>query len=110
MAGQWDDAANLLVLDPGAVISYERNATTNRRLEAAGIKVIRVPGSELAGCRGGPRAMCSPVGREPAVVPEPATAAPHPRGPVPVPEPRRAGACAEEAPARARQREREHAA
>jgi arginine deiminase len=53
------------------VLSYERNALTNARLEAAGIDVIRVPGGELAGCRGGPRAICCPVGREPAVMPEP---------------------------------------
>jgi len=72
-AGQWDDAGNLLVLKPGTVISYERNTLTNARLEAAGIEVIRVPGGELAGCRGGPRALCSPVGREPAVMPEPVT-------------------------------------
>jgi len=67
---QWDDAGNLLALGPGTVISYERNALTNARLEAAGIDVIRVPGGELAGCRGGPRAICCPVGREPAVMPE----------------------------------------
>jgi arginine deiminase len=71
--GQWDDAGNLLALGPGTVISYERNALTNARLEAAGITVIRVPGGELAGCRGGPRAVCCPVGREPAVMPEPET-------------------------------------
>jgi arginine deiminase len=81
-AVQWDDAANLLVLGPGTVVSYERNTLTNARLEDAGIEVIRVPGAELAGCRGGPRAICSPVGREPAAMPEPeleravATAAP----------------------------------
>jgi arginine deiminase len=68
---QWDDAGNLLALGPGTVISYERNALTNARLEAAGFDVIRVPGGELAGCRGGPRAICCPVGREPAVMPEP---------------------------------------
>jgi arginine deiminase len=68
---QWDDAGNLLALGPGTVISYERNELTNARLEAAGIDVIRVPGGELAGCRGGPRAICCPVGREPAVMPEP---------------------------------------
>ena len=68
---QWDDAGNLLALGPGKVISYERNELTNARLEAAGIEVIRVPGGELAGCRGGPRAICCPVGREPAVMPEP---------------------------------------
>jgi arginine deiminase len=53
------------------VVSYERNTLTNARLEAAGIDVIRVPGGELAGCRGGPRAICCPIGREPAVMPDP---------------------------------------
>jgi arginine deiminase len=67
---QWDDAGNLLALGPGTVLSYERNALTNARLETAGIDVIRIPGGELAGCRGGPRAICCPVGREPAVMPE----------------------------------------
>jgi arginine deiminase len=84
-AGQWDDAANLLVLDPGRVVSYERNAFTNARLEAAGIEVIRLPGGELAGCRGGPRAICCPVGREPAGMPE----AVMPVSGTYVPEPRR---------------------
>jgi len=69
-AGQWDDGGNLLALGPGTVISYERNALTNARLEAAGIEVIRVPGGELAGCRGGPRAICCPVSREAAAMPE----------------------------------------
>jgi arginine deiminase len=72
--GQWDDAGNLLALGPGTVVSYERNTLTNARLEAAGIDVIRVPGGELAGCRGGPRAICCPVGREPAAMPEPMVA------------------------------------
>jgi arginine deiminase len=67
---QWDDACNLLVLDPGTVLSYERNTLTNARLEEAGIEVIRVPGGELAGCRGGPRAICCPLGREPAAMPD----------------------------------------
>jgi arginine deiminase len=71
-AGQWDDAGNLLALGPGTVVSYERNTLTNARLEAAGIDVILVPGGELAGCRGGPRAICCPVGREAAAMPEPA--------------------------------------
>jgi arginine deiminase len=67
---QWDDAANLLVLGPGTVISYERNTLTNARLEAAGFEVICVPGGELAGCRGGPRAICCPLGRDPASMPD----------------------------------------
>jgi arginine deiminase len=67
---QWDDAANLLVLGPGTVISYERNTLTNARLEAAGFEVICVPGGELAECRGGPRAICCPLGRDPASMPD----------------------------------------
>jgi len=69
-AGQWDDAGNLLAVSPGTVISYERHTLTNARLEAAGIEVIRVPGGELASCRGGPRALCCPVGREAASMPD----------------------------------------
>jgi arginine deiminase len=71
---QWDDACNLLVLGPGMVTSYERNVLTNARLEAEGIEVIRVPGGELAGCRGGPRAICCPLGRDPASMPDPVAA------------------------------------
>jgi len=70
LAGQWDDAGNLLAVCPGTVVSYERNTLTNARLEEAGIEVIRVPGGELAGCRGGPRALCCPVGRDPAIMPD----------------------------------------
>jgi arginine deiminase len=106
-AGQWDDAANLLVLDQGRVISYERNAFTNARLEAAGIEVIKLPGGELAGCRGGPRAICCPVGREPAAMPETVL----PVSGSYVPEPRRpeqslpgAGADLPSAPGRERER------
>jgi arginine deiminase len=69
-AAQWDDGGNLLVLGPETVVSYERNVLTNARLEDAGIEVIRVPGGELAGCRGGPRAICCPLAREPASMPD----------------------------------------
>ena len=67
---RFDDAGNLLVLGPETVISYERNVLTNARLEDDGIEVIRVPGGELASCRGGPRAICCPLAREPASMPE----------------------------------------
>ena len=73
--GQWDDAGNLLVLGHATAVSYERNVLTNARLEDAGIEVIRVPGGELGGCRGGPRAICCPVGRDPASMPDEARAA-----------------------------------
>jgi arginine deiminase len=65
--GQWDDAGNLLALQPRVVVSHERNVATNARLEENGIEVIRVPASELCGGRGGPRSMCCPVARDPAV-------------------------------------------
>jgi arginine deiminase len=67
---QWDDAGNLLALAPRVVVSHERNVTTNARLEGCGIEVIRVPASELCGGRGGPRSMCCPVARDPALVPD----------------------------------------
>jgi arginine deiminase len=67
---QWDDAGNLLALAPRVVVSHERNVTTNARLEECGIEVIRVPASELCGGRGGPRSMCCPVARDPALLPD----------------------------------------
>jgi arginine deiminase len=68
-SGPWDDAGNLLVLGPGLVVSHERNVATNARLERCGIEVITVPGGELCGVRGGPRSMCCPVSRDPALMP-----------------------------------------
>ncbi len=62
---QWDDGNNTLALAPGVVMAYERNVMTNARLEAAGIEVVRLSGSELGSGRGGPRCMSCPVSREP---------------------------------------------
>jgi len=67
---QWDDAGNLLAIGPRIVLSQERNVTTNARLGECGIEVIRVPASELAGGRGGPRSLCCPLAREPSRMPE----------------------------------------
>ncbi|HEY7144717.1 MAG TPA: arginine deiminase [Streptosporangiaceae bacterium] len=64
---QWDDASNAMAIGARLAVCYERNVETNARLEAAGITVIRVPGSELASSRGGPRGMCCPVTREPVI-------------------------------------------
>ena len=69
---QWDDASNALALGSRLAICYERNAETNARLEAAGVEVIRIPGSELGSPRGGPRCMSCPVTRDPAAEQEPA--------------------------------------
>jgi arginine deiminase len=64
--GQWDDGGNVLAVGRRVAVSHERNCRTNARLEEAGIRVIRVPSSELGSVRGGPRCMACPVSREPA--------------------------------------------
>ena len=66
---QWDDGNNTLALAPGLVVAYERNVVTNQALEAAGIEVVRIAGSELGSGRGGPRCMSCPVLRDPPAEP-----------------------------------------
>lgn len=63
---QWDDGNNTLAVAPGVAVAYERNVETNARLEAAGIEVIAIAGSELGSGRGGPRCMSCPIDRDPA--------------------------------------------
>ncbi|MCO5998569.1 arginine deiminase [Actinoallomurus rhizosphaericola] len=63
---QWDDGNNTLAIGPRLAVAYERNVETNARLEAAGIEVIRIQGSELGSGRGGPRCMSCPILRDPA--------------------------------------------
>jgi arginine deiminase len=61
---QWDDGNNTLAVAPGVAVTYERNTQTNAALEASGIEVIAIAGSELGSGRGGPRCMSCPVTRE----------------------------------------------
>jgi arginine deiminase len=62
---QWDDGNNTLAVAPRLTVAYERNTVTNAALEAAGIEVVRIAGSELGSGRGGPRCMSCPVTRDP---------------------------------------------
>lgn len=64
---QWDDGNNTLALAPRLAVAYERNMVTNDRLEAHGIEVVRIAGSELGSGRGGPRCMSCPIERDPSL-------------------------------------------
>ncbi len=61
---QWDDGNNLLAVEPGVVVAYERNVDTNQRLRDAGVEVLTIPGFELGRGRGGPRCMTCPLARD----------------------------------------------
>ena len=62
---QWDDGNNVVALEPGVVIGYDRNVLTNKALREAGVEVLHITASELGRGRGGGRCMTCPVLRDP---------------------------------------------
>ena len=64
---QWDDGNNVVALEPGVVVAYERNTYTIAKMRAAGVEVITIEGFELGKGRGGGHCMTCPLLARPAV-------------------------------------------
>jgi arginine deiminase len=62
---QWDDGNNVVALEPGVVVAYERNTFTISKMREAGVEVIEIAGFELGKGRGGGHCMTCPILRDP---------------------------------------------
>jgi len=61
---QWDSGNNLIALEPGVVIAYDRNTYINTELTRAGVEVVELPSAELGRGRGGGHCMTCPLQRD----------------------------------------------